>query len=1158
MASIDSLSIRISASTSDAQKKVDALVKSLEALVGAIDKLDVSKFEVLSQTMNDLAQSFQGLKGAGVKQIEKAAKALKNIEAQKESFEPIRKGAEEVSKATQKISEDADKVSEGFNHIDSTSIDNVKASMQEVAGTLDKATEKMSNFKTLSERAKIVIPTEGLEKVNKRIENLNERIADLKDKLNFKSENQAGYVNSEEMEKDQKKIDGLINELDRLKLKKQELESNGGFKLNLAGTVDNLRKGFEAVNKKLDSFISKMRKAKSHTRDTSKSTKDFSVASMKLAKELTRVTKMLKLMITRMVLRKVIQGVIDGFKNLIQYSSEVNSSVSLVWNSFRQLGNSIAAAASPILNTFAPVINYLIQLLIKLVNVINQVISALSGRSTWTKAKTLSDDYGKSLDKSNKSAKELKKTILGFDEINQLQDNKDSGDSGMTKPEDMFEDAKIEAKWADMAQKLRNILNQLLAPIKKAWSKVGDQVVAAWTRAFKSVKKLLSDIGKDFLKVWNQPKTVAMLENILRIFRDIGTIIALLAENLDKAWNKNKTGLKILEGIRDIFAVVIQHVKNMTSATVLWAKELDFTPILEAFKNWVISMEPVVDAIAGAFEDFYRKVLLPLGKWTLEKGLPDLIDTFRRFNEEVQWDVIRERLNRVWEALEPFAETVGEGLNKFIGDVAAKIAGFLNSKGWDDFIDTLVKWTNEIDADDVARGLSNIFQALAAYKTVDVLTTIVDKVTKLSDVSKAGIHIAVDIVIAVTIAQWIFDKFLGFMQWIGKVAMENAGYTKVQIDIEMAWWTKFRENYGSMGGIGRLLADWISGDYKRKAEQFEVEAKVETLGIHEAEIQVEDLRKKTEDLGNSEGLQIFVEKANGSVEQLKDIGEVNFDPLKKSVEDVGKTVGDLAITVEKDTAAINKSASTLKFTPSSDESGKIKDITKQFDDLKISVEKDTSAIKKSTENINFTPLSDSASKMSDEVTLSFSTVDDAVETTSTTVDDSFGVITSTVDSGTKEILECTDSIKGAFTKDKWTFNGVAEGLGETFRKAKEAIKREWNDIADTLNGTHDVGSAKLKINLPRFAAGGFPEDGLFMANHNEMVGKFSNGRTAVANNEQITTGIAQAVYQAMMSANGGGNSIPVETSIYIGEEQVARAVTRGQRKMDRRYSPTMA
>ena len=61
-----------------------------------------------------------------------------------------------------------------------------------------------------------------------------------------------------------------------------------------------------------------------------------------------------------------------------------------------------------------------------------------------------------------------------------------------------------------------------------------------------------------------------------------------------------------------------------------------------------------------------------------------------------------------------------------------------------------------------------------------------------------------------------------------------------------------------------------------------------------------------------------------------------------------------------------------------------------------------------------------------------------------------------------------------------------------------------------------------KIQVSWYAQGGFPEDGLFMANHGELVGKFANGRTAVANNEQITTGIEEAAYRGFMRAMSGG------------------------------------
>ena len=55
--------------------------------------------------------------------------------------------------------------------------------------------------------------------------------------------------------------------------------------------------------------------------------------------------------------------------------------------------------------------------------------------------------------------------------------------------------------------------------------------------------------------------------------------------------------------------------------------------------------------------------------------------------------------------------------------------------------------------------------------------------------------------------------------------------------------------------------------------------------------------------------------------------------------------------------------------------------------------------------------------------------------------------------------------------------------------------------------------------LKGYETGGFPEDGLFMANHSELIGRFSNGKTAVANNEQIIEGISRGVSEATGEQN---------------------------------------
>lgn len=92
-----------------------------------------------------------------------------------------------------------------------------------------------------------------------------------------------------------------------------------------------------------------------------------------------------------------------------------------------------------------------------------------------------------------------------------------------------------------------------------------------------------------------------------------------------------------------------------------------------------------------------------------------------------------------------------------------------------------------------------------------------------------------------------------------------------------------------------------------------------------------------------------------------------------------------------------------------------------------------------------------------------------------------------------------------------------------------------------------------RFHVEMFATGGFPEDGLFMANHGELVGKFSNGKTAVANNEQITEGISRAVYEAFVDAmtQTGGESGDKEVRIYLDGKQIAETTTKYQRQFAR-------
>ena len=137
-------------------------------------------------------------------------------------------------------------------------------------------------------------------------------------------------------------------------------------------------------------------------------------------------------------------------------------------------------------------------------------------------------------------------------------------------------------------------------------------------------------------------------------------------------------------------------------------------------------------------------------------------------------------------------------------------------------------------------------------------------------------------------------------------------------------------------------------------------------------------------------------------------------------------------------------------------------------------------------------------------------------------------------------------------------NFVVSGINSLLRGFNKVVS-----MAAKVAGTNWSGvSLVSRVHIPRLASGGiFPrgEDGMAFINHNELVGKFSNGKNVVANNQQITEGIKQAVMegmaQVMMNSNTGGNSVPpiIENVFKCDSETLYRMTQVGKAKHGQRY-----
>lgn len=142
------------------------------------------------------------------------------------------------------------------------------------------------------------------------------------------------------------------------------------------------------------------------------------------------------------VIRSVLKEIADGFKtgleNVIGYSKAVGSglytAVESANTSLLQMKNSIGAALAPVIQAVIPIVQQLVNWFIALINSINQFISLLSGKSTWTKAIPYSANAEKSVKRVGAAVhdvtEEVKGLLAGWDELNIIQQQTASGSSG--------------------------------------------------------------------------------------------------------------------------------------------------------------------------------------------------------------------------------------------------------------------------------------------------------------------------------------------------------------------------------------------------------------------------------------------------------------------------------------------------------------------------------------------------------------------------------------------------------------------------------------------------------------------------------------------------------------------------------------------------------
>jgi phage-related protein len=279
----------------------------------------------------------------------------------------------------------------------------------------------------------------------------------------------------------------------------------------------------------------------------------------------------------------------DGFANSMRVLVES-------WRAFQaQVGQALIQVITPVIR----MLNILMQKLIQLATVFNKVTAYLFGKQDLGGISSAADTMSQLEDNTagvgeaaKKTAKEIKKSLAGFDEINVLQNNKDTsssadvGASGAGMDFSYLDAADEKVKKVDddiknipkTLQSLRSWIDSIKKAWQEAWNIKGEEYIASVKKMFASIDNMIASISEAFRRMWDAGHGEKIFEKAIEIATIFNNKIAEIADSFTKAWNSGSGVFKEVNGqireltwgefIADLIFSIIEKFEDLTKVIV--------------------------------------------------------------------------------------------------------------------------------------------------------------------------------------------------------------------------------------------------------------------------------------------------------------------------------------------------------------------------------------------------------------------------------------------------------------------------------------------------------------------------------------------------------------------------------------------------------------
>lgn len=617
---------------------------------------------------------------------------------------------------------------------------------------------------SLEDKGKANQPTKAMKELTEQTEAARKKLGEYKTAMTGMEADAQAY-GTNEWRRNQKAIEKCTREAERYGRVKEDLERTGndvtkpvsfwrqafnfgtnavskgwgGMEKLLGGLQSAFSKAVPVIKRTSGAFAALIQKFTSGIPALHRTRSSFN-GLRESGRGLTGILKTLgmtaKFMLASFIIRGSLDGAKEGLQNLAQYSTRVNQSISLLMSSLTQLKNALAAAFAPVLNVISPILDILIQKVISAINVLGQLTSALTGNGTYIRAKKVNQDYAASLnqnassaEKAKKANEELQRTIMGFDQINKLDDNSSSGSgnaggtgesAGGLLPGDMFETVQIKSSvkslagrirsyikaedWEGLGKEIARGINRGLQHIYDAisWKKVSPKVTA-FTNAFtKTMNSLVDNINWDLMG-----RTAGA---------GINTVVNTMNQLIGPGGiDFRNTGTKISTGLRG----AIEEISWTNLGHLLGNKFMLAWNILDGFVTdmsrrnhaGLTGWEELGTAMGETVNGIFDRVSFIKIAHTLTTGINGAFANLRSFTRTVKWDDIADNissgLNEAFKNLD--WKEAGASLEEFLDKLDDFMLRVAEDTDWEEFGQGIGDFLSQIDWEE---HLSNLFEVL--------------------------------------------------------------------------------------------------------------------------------------------------------------------------------------------------------------------------------------------------------------------------------------------------------------------------------------------------------------------------------------------------------------------------------------------------------------